>query len=191
MGQRIIYNDDLNLLQNFREGDIHAFRYIYSSHYRPLFHFANRFIKDSQQAEDIIAECFISLWKKRKEFETFKGLIAFLYTCTRNGCISHLKKIKRHEISHLEIAYLFDQSEAFDNTDLIKNDLIQCSIIESENLPPAMKKVFQLLYIEGFKTTEIAEKLKLSIHTVRNQKTTAIKKVREGLLKKGLISWLF
>jgi RNA polymerase sigma-70 factor (family 1) len=184
-------NNEFSLLQNLREDDINAFRFIYNSHYRPLYHFAIRFIKDSHQAEDIITECFISLWQKRKEFETFKGLVAFLYTCTKNGCLSHLKKVRRHETSHLEIAYLFDQSEVLDNADAIKNDLIQCSIIESENLPPAMKKVFQLLYIEGFKTTEIAQKLHLSVNTVRAQKANAIKRVRENLLKKGLLGWLF
>jgi RNA polymerase sigma-70 factor (family 1) len=191
MSLRFLYQDDFTLLQNFRNGDISAFRCIYNTHYRPLCHFANCRIKDSTQAEDIITEGFIALWQKRMEFETYKGLTAFLYTCTKNACTNHINRIRRHSFSHQEMAYLFDHSEPFESVDGIRNDLIQFSIIESENLPPAMKNIFQLLYIEGFSATEIAEKLNLSVHTVRAQKANAIKRVRENLLKRGLLSWLF
>jgi RNA polymerase sigma-70 factor (family 1) len=185
------YQDELSLLKNLRKGNISAFHLIYNTHYQPLFHFANRYIKDPDQAEDIIADTFITFWQKREEFNSFKGLTAFLYTCTRNACLNHINKIRRHSASHKEMSYLFEYSEPFENVEAVKNDLIHCSIIESQNLPAAMKRIFQLLYIDGFTTSEIAEKLHISVHTVRVQKVNAIKRVRDGLLKKGLLNWLF
>lgn len=184
------YQDEFSLLQDFNRGDVTAFRAIYDNLYSPLYHFANRFVKDPEQAEDILAESFIVLWQKRKEFETFRGLTAFLYTCTRNACLTHLIKVKRHAVSHQEILYLFDQPEPLEKLEAIRTDLIQYSLIEGEKLPAAMKKVFQLLYIEGFSASEIADKLHLSVNTVRNQKANAIKRVRENLIKKGLLGWL-
>jgi RNA polymerase sigma-70 factor (ECF subfamily) len=160
-------------------------------HCRPLFHFANRYVKDEMQAEDIIADAFIVLWQKKEEFTTLKGLVAFLYTIIRNACLDQLKKIKRHTGSKDELAYLFDIREISEPLEAIKMDLIQLSLIEGAKLPSQMKKVFQLLYIEGFSSAQIADQLKLSIHTVRVQKVNAIRRVRENLTKKGLLSWFF
>ena len=191
MNSNFKYQDEFTLLQKLRESDTFAFRFIYNSYYAPLCQFGERFVKDSRQSEDIVTECFVTIWQKRTEFHTLKGLIAFLYTCTRNACLTHIRKTQRHESSHLEIAFLSSHNEELENAEELKNDLSLCSLFESLNLPPGMKKIFQLLYIEGFSTSEIAEKLKLSVYTVRAQRSNALKKIRAGLSKKGLLSCFF
>jgi RNA polymerase sigma-70 factor (family 1) len=189
MRQNNPYEDESLLLRSFRTGDSDAFRAIYDMHYRPLYHFANQYVKDPEQAEDIIAESFIVLWQKRADFQTLKGLVAFLYTVIRNASLNHLRKIRRRVDSNKELTYLFESRELFQHTEAIKTDLIHLSLIEGSRLPSEMKKVFQLLYMEGFSTSEIADKLSLSVKTVRAQKGNAIRRIRESLTKKGLLSW--
>jgi RNA polymerase sigma-70 factor (family 1) len=191
MSQNNPYEDEFLLLCSFRTGESDAFKAIYDMLYRPLYHFANRYVKDIEQAEDIIAESFIVLWQKRTEFQTLKGITAFLYTIIRNASLNHLRKIRRRVVSNKELTYLFESHELFQSTDAIKTDLIHLSLIEGASLPSEMKKVFQLLYMEGFSATEVADKLSLSVKTVRVQKGNAIRRVRASLIKKGLLGWLF
>jgi RNA polymerase sigma-70 factor (family 1) len=185
------YESEHDLLRKFNAGEGKTFESVYFMHYRPLFHFANRYAKDEQQAEDIIAESFIKCWEKRAEFTSFKGLTAFLYTIVHNACLDHLKKVRRHKASGKEMAHLFGIRELNEPLEAIKSDLIHYSLIEGSALPPQMKKIFELLYIEGFSATEIADKLRLSVHTVRVQKKNALRRIRENLTKKGLLSWIF
>jgi RNA polymerase sigma-70 factor (family 1) len=191
MSQNNPYEDEFLLLCSFRTGESDAFKAIYDMLYRPLYHFANRYVKDIEQAEDIIAESFIVLWQKRTEFQTLKGITAFLYTIIRNASLNHLRKIRRRVASNKELTYLFESRELFQSMEAIKTDLVHYSLIEGARLPSEMKKVFQLLYMEGFSAVEVADKLSLSVDTVRVQKRNAIQRVRESLTKKGLLSWLF
>ncbi len=185
------YHDEFSLLDDFRSNNIFALQTIYDMHYHAIWNFANRFLKDDDQADDIVAESFIKVWKKRAEFDSLKGIAYFLYTITRNACISHLKKTRTKEKTHKEIAYLLGKDEDKVALESIREDLIQLSIIEAQTLPDKMKEIFQLSYIEGFSAAEVADKLELSTHTVWAQKRNAVKRVRENLLKKGLLSWMF
>jgi RNA polymerase sigma-70 factor (ECF subfamily) len=185
------YENEFSLLEDFRSSNMFALQTIYDMHYHAIWNFANRFLKDDDQTDDTVAESFIKVWQKRAEFDSLKGIAYFLYTITRNACISHLKKARTREKTHKEIAYLFGRDEGSDALESVRNDLVQWSIIEAQHLPDKMREVFQLLYIEGFSAAEVADKLELSTHTVWAQKRNAVKRVRENLIKKGLLSWLF
>jgi RNA polymerase sigma-70 factor (ECF subfamily) len=185
------YQDEHRLMADFRADRPGALKVIYDMHYHGLRQFAQRFLKDEAQTEDIIAEGFVKVWQKRKAFDSLRGIAYFLYSITRNACISHLKKTRTKEKTHREMAYLSGMGDDAHAAEAIKNDLIQWSILESGNLPVKMREIFRLLYIEGFSAAEVADKLDLSTHTVWAQNRNAVKRVRENLLKKGLISWLF
>jgi RNA polymerase sigma-70 factor (family 1) len=175
------------LLKGLKSNNLYAFRRLYDIYYHQLLNYASRFIAESDQAEDIISESFVVLWKKREEFETLQSIAAFLYTITRNACISQLKKDKTKAENLRRMAYLKPLTDAEDIANALKADLIQFTIIAAAQLPPEMKKVFQLIYIDGFSAIQTAEKLGRSVHTIRAQKTVAIKKIRETLVKKGLL----
>ena len=116
MSQSNPYEDESLLLRSFRAGDGNAFKAIYDMHYRPLHHFSKRYVKDPEQAEDIIADAFIVLWQKRAEFQTLKGLTAFLYTIIRNASLNHIKNTRRRtEASNGELTYLFEEPGTFSN----------------------------------------------------------------------------
>jgi RNA polymerase sigma-70 factor (family 1) len=187
MKQAVGYLDEGLLLKAFKSNDLCAFREVYDIHYHQLLNYATRFISDSDQAEDVISESFVVVWQKRGEFESLKSITAFLYTITRNACLSQLKKDKRKAENLQRMSYLKSETNTEDITNAIKADLIQYALIAAAQLPPETKKVFQLLYIEGYSAIQAAEKLGRSVHTVRAQKTVAVKKIRETLIKKGLL----
>jgi RNA polymerase sigma-70 factor (family 1) len=187
MNSNPTYFDEFVLLESFKNNDLPAFRELYNIYYHQLYNYSYRIIGNQEEVEDILSESFFIIWKKRKEFSSLKSVAAYLYTITRNSCITHLRKAKRRLIAHKALAYNYPTEASVEITDAIKSDLVQWSIIAAQQLPKEMKKVFHLVYIEGFSAAEAAELLQLSIKTINSQKLNAIKRVKETLIKKGLL----
>ncbi len=188
MHRQDIYQDENLLLRDFKEGNNDAFKYFFNSFYNSLLHYVTRFVKSEPVAEDIIADAFVVLWKKKSEFNSIKSIGKFLYTVTKNASFGYLRHTKMVLRTSGEVAYFAELADKDVAAKAMREDLIQLSLIASSNLPGKMKEVFEMLFIEGFTTSEVAERLNLSIHTVRAQKGNAVKKIREILIQQGLIS---
>jgi RNA polymerase sigma-70 factor (family 1) len=185
------YYDEQVLMESFKNSDLTAFRELYDTFYHPLLNYATRILHDAGDAEDILSESFVILWQKRNDFESFKSVAAFLYTVTRNACFTHLRKLKKKTNAHRELAYLVPDLDTMNSADAIREDLIQFSLIAAQRLPKEMKRVFQLIYMEGFSAAEAAEKLQLSVNTINAQKANAVKRIRSSLIRKGLLNIFF
>ena len=175
------------LLNDFKAGETTTLQTLYDLHYRALWYFANRLVDNTEQAEDIVAEAFIKLWNRRHQFQNLEKIRPFLFVVTRNACITYLKQHKRREFSHNEISYLSPISEEDADTEQLRAELVQEVLLQAEAMPPQMKKIFSLFYVEGKSLSEIADNLDVSINTVRSQKVNALKRIREAFSKKGLI----
>jgi RNA polymerase sigma factor (sigma-70 family) len=191
MKENFKYPDEFILLEGFKKNDLSAFRSIYDIFYPQVYNFANRILREPAESEDIISESFVIIWERRQNFNSLKSLASYLYAVVRNKCYAHLKDTVNSNLSKKKFSYLISQANQQEVTDAIRADLIQYSIIAAQKLPPEMKKVFQLIYIEGFSATEAAKILNLSVHTVNAQKSNAIKRVKHTLLKKGLLIFFF
>jgi len=181
------FQNEQVLLESFNRNDLTAFRVLYDIFYHPLLNYANRILHDTGDAEDILSESFVILWQKRMDFKSFKSIAAFLYTVTRNACYTQLKKTKKKNSTYQDLSFVLPDAIHIDSAAAIREDLIQYSLIAALELPSEMKKVFQLIYIEGFSAMETAKKLQLSVNTVNAQKSNAIKRVRATLIRKGLL----
>lgn len=105
----------------------------------------------------------------------------------KNACLDYLKHLKRKTASQKEILYLAATNEEYIQSNIIKAELLQLVLLEMENMPSQMKKIFRMIYVEGMDTAEVAKALELTPDNVRVQKAKALKQVRQAFLKKG---WL-
>ncbi len=183
--------NDHELMVAFKNGNQAAIDYIYTSNYRQLCYFARGFVNNKEEAEDIVVETFIKLLKKRNDFDTLTNIKGFLYTATRNACLDFLKHVKRKTESHKEIIYLMQKDEDFIQSRIIKAELLRLILDEVEHLPVIRKKIFKMIFIEEMSTAEIAEKLGITIDTVRVQKARAIASIRTAILKDKLLLLFF
>jgi RNA polymerase sigma-19 factor, ECF subfamily len=176
-----IHSKDIShgILKDFKNGSPDAFQKIFELHYRKFVYFAGHIIKDRDQAEDIVSESFLKVWERREKINDVRALINYLQVTVRNGCINYLNSKRRHDISHLEISYLNGISEEEIQTAYIRSELLELSWTAAEALPPATKKVFQLLFDEGLSMKEAAEKLGVSINTIKTQRLSALRYLKE------------
>ncbi len=174
------YTDD-SLLTLFSNGDQAAFTVLYERFYRQVLQFARRYT-DEAEAQDITADAFVHLWRKREQFTHIKAVSTFLFVITRNRCydlIRHKKVKTRHEN---ELRAMMDDHYCNDFfLEQVRLELVKLLRSEIEKLPEKMREVLLLSFREGLKPAQIAEKLNISVKTVSNQKLSAIKILKSAL----------
>lgn len=178
-------------VEAFRNGDEKGLTYFFELHYKSLQYFASRLIQDQMQAEDLVAECFVKLWKREREVHNAGNIKAFLYITCRNACLNYLRTVKTRTAAQ----EIYFQQLAMCEEDILANivetEVLQMLVSEIDQLPEKCAEVFKLIYFEQKKTDEIAVKLGISPKTVRNHKAKAIELLRASLLKKGLSDSLY
>lgn len=176
------------LIQQFNRGHQAAFTSIYDRYWPSIFYFVRKFIPDTSQAEDITAETFIKLWQRRENFDNEKSIVSFLHITARNASIDWLRSEKRQIHNREELLYQLQQGKDEPLEDDIRTEVLRLVQQEIEKLPPKIKRVFVLSYIEGKTNEEIAALLGINNQSVRNHKTRAVKLIRLAITGKN---WLF
>lgn len=168
--------NDRTILE-FQQGDKNSYRLIFESQYSTMCLFANKFINDYDDAEDIAQEVFIELWHQRAKFESINHIKSFLYLSIKNRCINYKKHLLIKENHSKSIV---DNSDLFFEDYVLEAEVIQNLNNAINNLPEQRKQVI-LYSMQGLKNNEIAENMKISIDTVKLHKKLAYKQLREKL----------
>ncbi len=159
-------------LKKIREGDKKAFHEVFEVMYPSLVFFAQRYIDDIHIAEDVVQESFIALWKQRETINEKHNLKSLLYTSVKNRCLNALRD-KKLRLSHYEhfSGELVETDDYYENI-LIEEEVWSLLLKTLECVGEQTKKVC-LMSIDGFKNSEIADQLNISIRSVKYHKSLA------------------
>jgi len=154
-----------------------AFAIIFDRYWKKLYTYAFKIYKDEEICEDIVQEIFISLWKNSGN-TVILNLEAYLFRAVKYKIANHIRSLKfdREHIDVLET--IPEPNHTMDNIEYIefeKNIMDQIS-----QLTPKCREVFLLSRMDHFSNAEIAEKLRLSIHTVEKHISNALKQLRSN-----------
>lgn len=172
---KFINISDEGIFNKVKKDDEQAFKEIYKRYWSKLFIYAFNIIKNNDSCEDIVQVIFTDLWIRRKKLE-IENLSAYLYKSTRFQIANHLRN-KKPNIPHEEAfsQFLSDYTPAdeleFKNLDHKLRSLI-------DNLPEQRKKIFLSSREENLTNQEIADKYGISVQTVKNQISSALKYLR-------------
>ena len=167
------------LLDLLARKDNRAYQYLYQCYYVALKALANYYVKDNDVAEDLVQDVFISLLESRNKFETANGVKYFLYSSLKNKCISHFRKQKIRDKYYKDIISSQTEEEHFWDK-VLEEDVYTRLMAAVETLPPQCKMVM-MLTLEGLKGAEIAERLHISLDTVKEHKSSGKKKLAAQL----------
>jgi RNA polymerase sigma-70 factor, ECF subfamily len=156
-----------------------AFRDLFEEYYAPLVLFAFNYVKDQDEAEEMVQEVMTNVWIKAETITITSSVKSYLYGCVRNACLNHLKhqKIVNQYQSH----QLATAPASFDETPLELEELQEKLRTALDKIPARCREVFELNRFEGLRYKEIAAQLNLSLKTVENQMGKALKILREEL----------
>lgn len=184
---------DINTLFNriIKNDDQQAFEQLFHQYYNVLCSFATRLLMDKSLAEEAVADVFVRIWERRKEISVNGSPKAFLYTCVKNQSIDVIRKRNNQR-------FAFD---AFDlelkNEDYTPEQVMQFNELTTkikkgiDDLPEQCRKIFLLSREEQYTYKEIADRLSISLKTVKTQMYRAVKKLRVSLGKNETIILFF
>lgn len=152
------------------------FRY----NYRPLCLYALHYLGDSDMAEDVVQECFATLWEKLEAGLAVANRRAYLYMTVRNRCLDQL----RRKGMQTESLKPYDTYGIIDDDDAQERSQIEARLWTAiDSLPEKCREVFLMSKRDGLKYEEIAIELGISENTVRNQISKALKVLKDGAIK--------
>jgi RNA polymerase sigma-70 factor (family 1) len=176
----------INLFNNSYIGENDQYKLVFESLYPVMCQFARKFVNDYDSAADVTQEVFIELWRQRQKFESYDQVKAFLYLSIKNKCLNIIK----HQ--NVKAKYADEILGTENETDLfiIEEEVINNLINAVEKLPEQQKQVI-LLGMQGFKNEEIAEKMQISVNTVKFHKKAAYHSLRSKISDSLLALILF
>lgn len=148
-------------------------------YYRPLCMFSLKIVNDIDQAEDIVQDAFVDLWQKRESLKDSSNIRAYLFAIVRNKSTYYIKKISSIEVSY-DISLIAE--EEMEQT--IEDSFEQARILTAiDNLPERCKNALLLSKRDGLKYEEIAENMSVSVNTVRNHISKALRLIKKSTRK--------
>ena len=131
----------------------------YDRFYAALCVYVSKILPIPDAVEDLVQEVFISVWEGKRTF-------------------SDINQIHYSILSSLAVECREDEDMIYALT--VKEEIIRQLYFHIEELPPEQRRII-LLRIEGYTWEEIAERLEISINTVKTQKSRSYKFLREKL----------
>jgi RNA polymerase sigma-70 factor (family 1) len=161
---------------NSRDSENDQYKLIFESLYPVMCLFARKFVNDYDSAADVTQEVLIELWRQREKFESYDQVKAFLYLSIKNRCLNIIK----HQIVKAKYADEILGTENETDLFIIEEEVINNLTNAVESLPEQQKQVI-LLGMHGLKNEEIAEKMQISVNTVKFHKKAAYQSLRSKI----------
>ncbi|MDJ0634460.1 MAG: sigma-70 family RNA polymerase sigma factor [Xenococcaceae cyanobacterium MO_188.B29] len=185
-------NTDLNyqktdeeIFELFQKGNVDALGVIYDRYGLLVYRLIYRMLNNSQEAEDLTQEIFISLQKKPNYNPQRSSFYTYLMMITRSRTIDRLRS-KRYHSSFLlkkdKIKDLIDRQNHVNPLEMATIDERANQVRNAlNNLSFNQRRVLELSYYEGLSQSEIAERLNLPLGTVKTHSRRGLLKLKKNL----------
>ncbi len=154
-----------------------AWESLYHHYYAALCSYVDHMIKDSHATEDLVQDVFIAIWRSERMFVSMKELTNYLYRACYNNSLVYIRNNKIHNTILDRIG---------ENAEFTEDDAYSLMVVEEvvrqlyhliDSLPQEQKNVI-LLSLKEYSIKEIAEKLSISVNTVKTHKSRAMRFLR-------------
>jgi len=173
---------DSALVERIMAGDEGALEALYDRYAGLLFAMLVRILRDASAAEEVLQDLFLQLWRGAARFDASRGsLAAWLLVIGRNRALSRLRGKERREI-------LADSEEfsieAVPSSGNLEDEAARAQLMQRlrgamEALPPEQREAVELAYFEGMTQTEIAERTKCPLGTVKSRVRAAMQTLKQ------------
>jgi len=189
------YLDDKIIVENLKKGDVLSFDHIFKKYNKKVYFFALSYLKNREEAQDIVQEVFMNLWKYRDQINEYYVFSKYLFKITYNTTCKRFRKQASDRKQLEEVVRNSILEDDSTNLDIEYNNLFETAKALIEKMPSCQKNIF-LLSVNGKLTTEqIAQQLNISKKTVENYmskvKTSLKKSFSDGRILSVLFFYLF
>lgn len=176
--------EDSEILEKFANESTRnaAFSLLLNKYQQKIYWHVRRLVIDHDDADDLVQEIFIKVWKNLQNFRSDSQLYTWLYRIATNECITFLnRKKQKNNISIDEVAP--DLSNSLREGSYFNGDKAQLKLQQALlTLPEKQRLVFNMKYFDDLKYEEISEILGTSVGALKASYHLAVKKIEQFLL---------
>ena len=174
------------LIDALKKGDEKAYRQLYDLYYDYLCLLAYQYVRDDFMSESFVGDVIVYIWENRETLQINTSLKAYLVKAVKNKCINYLEHIRVREEVEQELALRLQeqQQDYISDYDYPLARLIVLELEESlakaiDALPVECREVFRLSRMEERSYPEIADRLGISVNTVKYHIKNALARLHE------------
>ena len=171
--------EDEEILSKFREDKTRneAFNLLLKKYQQKIYWHVRRMVIDHDDADDLVQDVFIKIWKNLPGFRNDAQLYTWMYRIATNECITFLnKKKQKNNISLDDMDY--ELADSLSSSDQFSGDQIQRKLQEAIlTLPDKQRLVFNMKYFDDMKYEEMSDVLGTSVGALKASFHLAVKKI--------------
>lgn len=159
-----------------------SFDEIYDTYWRELYIVAYRKLRSRPEVEDILQDIFLSVAERIEVLQKRGSIRYYLHQALKNKIIDIYRKESVKKTFDVEWGWLFTE-ESVDDAEarLITKEISTLIQNEVSGMPERMREIHQLSRDFHLTNTEIADRLGISVQTVKNQLGVAMRRLRGAL----------
>lgn len=184
MDQKDLKESELSgriLFQRIVLGDKEAFTEAYNEYNKLLYTVAFKYFMNEEMAQDTVQHVFSKLWESRSSIVISTSLKNYLFTMTKN----HILNVIRNQNTALQKNYEIAQTSEIIEDNLIKrieqSEMYEHFYAAIEDLPTNKREICLLKIREELSNQEIADRMQLSVNTVKTHYSESVKLLRKSL----------
>ncbi len=172
-----------SILPGINGKDERCWEQLYTSCYAAMCVYVESIVKDMDSSKDIVQDLLVNLWHSDVQFASSKELMGYLYKSLYHNSLVYIRN-KKKRASILDKIDKEKEEEDFAKDfllDTVQEEIVRLLYLHIGDLPRMRKQIIKLS-ISGFSGKEIADKLGISVNTVKVQKNKSIKYLRDRLM---------
>lgn len=164
------------ILHGIKQGNEETFRQIFHAYYEGLCHYAFTLLRDMDDAEDVVQAMFLKIWEKRETLAITHTIKSYLYKSIYHQCINQFdRRTVRTRFQEQKAAVKY---VAVQQPEVFPDELEERITTAINTLPKQCRRIFVMSRYQEMKYSEIAEALGISVNTIENQISKALKILR-------------
>ena len=173
--------EEKTLIKRSIKGDSQAQLMLYRQYVKAMYNIVIRMVANPMDAEDIIQESFVKVFKNLDKFKWESTLGAWIKRITINTTLNYIRRHKKLQLVEVNNEFEYIVEEAAEKEILYDIASIHYAI---KQLPQGCRMVFNLYLLEGYQHKEIAQILNISESTSKSQYQRARRLLRKILKNK-------
>lgn len=169
------------LLERLVRNDREAMAGLYDTYGSLAYGLACRTLGQSSDAEDVVQEAFLALWRQSSVLDPARGLRSYLMTIVHHKAVDRLRQKSRRPELALDEALPVPSTapapseiaEALEDRELVRSAM--------RALPEEQRQTVEMTYFGGLTTTEVAERMRIPVGTVKSRLRLALGHMRRAL----------
>lgn len=175
---------DKHLLDRLRNGDRNAYDEIFVKYYHMLCINALFYLKDEEEAKDLVQHFFLDFWEKKLYLGLNGEIKGYLYRSIQNSCFNYIrdKGVQQRRIEKIQAEQDDDNLVEFK---MVRETLYIAVERAMYDLPTRRRDALNMVYLQSMRYQEAADLMGISINSLKTHLKMGLKNLRDKMKRRN------